>query len=217
MSSFATAVRALSPGVIVRSADDEDAVRIKRQHDILACNSVLEVVSIIPIDYRSICADHVPRLAACAERCAKTRATVASWKHHRSVGTLPPNLRSVAAQVQFTAGYSDSADAKSAQKAINDAHIEYQKATLNSQIAARERELEFLESEIAPDHAADPMISAVIAASVKIVARYKVPVESYRPAAEAEGENSGMADVRAVQSPVSKSSCEQWITDCPVY
>src|SRR5258708_8691066 len=131
MSSFATAVRALSPGVIVRSADDEDAVRIKRQHDILACNSVLEVVSIIPVDYRSICADHITRLAASAERCAKTRATVASWKHHRSVGTLPPNLPSVAPQVQFTAGYSDPAHPKSAHNTITDSHNETQQPPPN--------------------------------------------------------------------------------------
>ena len=217
MSSFSALARALSPGVSVLEHASDDAVRVKRQHLILSCNTVDEVVSLIPIDYRSICAEHLTRLAATAERLAKTRATVASWKHHKSVGTLPPNLRTVAAQVQFTAGYGDSAAAKAAQKALNDAHLEYQRTTLTSMIAAREKEVEALELETSPDHAADPMFAAVMAASPKIVARYKVPVEFDRPAAAGDSNDETMRDVRWEQSPAAKALGEEVLTDCPVY
>jgi hypothetical protein len=215
MSSYSTFVRALSPGAPSVVTTDDTLLTTRRQHAILACNSVLEIVSIIPSDYRSICADYLTRLAATAERYAKTRATLASWKHHLSVGTLPASLRSAATQVQFTAGYGDSADAKSAQKAINDAHLEYQKATLSKLVAARAKEEESLKAEIAPETACVAMHVAVKAASATIVTRYRIPVE--HAAGAADGPDVGMGHITWEQSPAALAIRDEVLADCPVY
>jgi hypothetical protein len=215
MASYSTFVRALSPGAPSVVTTDDTLLTTRRQHAILACNSVLEIVSIIPSDYRSICADYLTRLAATAERYAKTRATLASWKHHLSVGTLPASLRSAATQVQFTAGYSDSADAKSAQKAINDAHLEYQKATLSKLVAARAKEEESLKAEIAPETACVAMHVAVKAAAATIVARYRIPVE--HAAGAADGPDVGMGHITWEQSPAALAIRDEVLADCPVY
>ena len=218
MSQFSSFVRALSPGVAIMQPDDDDNIRLRRQHAILSANSVAEVVSLIPIDYRSIGAEHLHAVAASAERLAKARSTVASWKHHLSVGSLPPSLRTSAAQVQFTSGYSDSAEAKAAQKALNDAHTEYQRKVLASMIAAREKEVESLEKETAPEHAADRMHAAFMAASTTIVKRYKVPVVVRAPAATAgDRDNAEMRDVRWEDSQAAKHLALEVLEDAPVY
>ena len=214
---YSTITRALSPGVAISRTDDEDPERVRRQRALLATNSVSELVSCAYSSYRSVVNIHCSALVASTERLAKARQTVASWKQHQSVGTLPQHLRQPAAQVQFTAGYSDTAAAKAAQKALNDAHLEYQRGQLTRMIEARSAEIVSLEAETAPDHSGDKLSAAIVAIGTSIEANYKVPVDVERPAADGDGENAVMHDISWEPSPAAKRIFEEMLADAPVY
>ncbi|KAI9459635.1 hypothetical protein BJY52DRAFT_1222942 [Lactarius psammicola] len=182
MSAFSSIARAMSPGAareahLLEAATTLSEARDARHMAILSCRSVEEIVELIPSDYRDKCADLLKTAVLHVERLYKARTTLAKWKHHRSVGTFPPHLRTSATQVQYTAGYGDTAAAKAAQQAINDKHHAYQVDQLDLCIKARDAEVVYLEAAIEPGKLREDLIDHIVPLSTQVVKRYMVPEE----------------------------------------
>ena len=218
MASFTAAARAMSPPVAViahKSTDFKDLRDIRHQGVMLA-NTVQDVIECVPSDYKSACANHLLSLAAETERLCKARSTVAQWKHHQSVGTLPPHLRAAPPQVQFTAGYGSTEAAKAAQQEINDAHAKCQITLLASMITAREKEVELLEGKLSPEAAALSLRTEVVKVALQVQDRYKIPIETRRAGREADGDEA-MADIVWEIAPAFQKMRDQVLADCPLY
>ncbi|KAH9059798.1 hypothetical protein EDB87DRAFT_1684240 [Lactarius vividus] len=155
-SSFPALSRALSPGAsaIVASLErDQDAStreRDLRHSQILACNSLAEILELIPSDYRELCADVLRPGADKVKQLVRTRATVAKWSAHLTKGTLPAHLRVSAPKIQFCAGYSQSDAAKAAQKSLDDKCTAHSTALLTLMLDARKAEVTALEEATDP-------------------------------------------------------------------
>ncbi|KAI9440192.1 hypothetical protein BJY52DRAFT_1195510 [Lactarius psammicola] len=215
MSASSSFARALSPGAarsahLLEAATTLSEARDARHMAILSCRSVEEIVELIPSDYREKCADLLKSAVVHVERLYKARSTLAKWKHHLSVGTFPPHLRTSASQVQFTAGYGDTEAAKAAQRSINDKHHAYQVEQLTLAIKAREAEVVYLEAAIEAGKVRDDLLDHLVPMSTTIVGRYKVP-EEYTPAGATE------SSVRLVQSPAAEAIRDQVLIDCGIY
>ncbi|KAI9435246.1 hypothetical protein H4582DRAFT_2079722 [Lactarius indigo] len=220
-ASFSALLRATSPGhqaIINELARDDDAAskaRDLRHASILGCRSVEEVFECIPSDYRPHCADILRQGYKQVVQLVKARITVAKWKHHLSVGTLPAHLRGSAPKIQFTAGYGDSAAAQAAQKKADDEHAAHQVSRLTSDIAAREAEVKFLEEAIDPQKAFADMQAAIAPHVPAILKRYQVPLEE-RGVDPATGEIR-VTGVVWVTSPAAEAIRDQVLMDCGVY
>ena len=215
LTSFTSLARALSPPVqafaATAGAQPSDR-RDLRAVTIMSCNTVVEVIECIPSDYRSQCADFLNDLRAATDRLARARSTLAKWKHHKSVGTLPPALKGSAPKVQFSAGYAGTAEARQAEAEIVRSHEQHMVTVLTSWIAAREAEVAHIEKETAPDVASLALRSIVLAQSLKVVDRYKVPVETVTGG---DGDDAPMTDVHWETSPAALSMRDDLLADCP--
>ncbi len=215
MSSFPSIARALSPHAASQSAffsisNDDATVRDARHAALLSCRTLEELIELIPSDYKEVLADQLRKGAAHCERLVKARSTVGKWKHHLSVGTFPPHLRTSAAKVQFTAGYSDTAAARAAQQSIDDAHLAYQKDSLTKAIAARDAEVVYLEEAIEPLKAREDLLKVLEPLSHTVVARYKVPLEE-------RDENGVVTNIVMAQAPAAIAIRDQVLGDCGIY
>ncbi|KAH9008572.1 hypothetical protein EDB84DRAFT_1571943 [Lactarius hengduanensis] len=166
-ATFSATQRAASPGaqallnaVLSSSLEEEQRashLQNLRHAEILACNSVAEIIE-------STCIG-----------CVACKATLVKWRHHRSVGTLPPALRGEAPKCQFSADYAETDEAKAHQRASDDRFAAARTAQLDSDIAARTLEETFLLEAIKPEKAFLDMRAAVAPQAAAILARYKVP------------------------------------------
>ncbi|KAH9008944.1 hypothetical protein EDB83DRAFT_2322900 [Lactarius deliciosus] len=207
------AYQGLANAILSHSGDDDarlQHLQDQRHAGILACNSVAEIIELIPDDYRVHITDHLHSAQKAVAQLCSTRSTVAKWKHHRSVGTLPAHLRGSANKVQFTAGYGETAAAKAAQKTSDDAYSTYQLACLDRDIAARELEVVFLEAAISPDKATLDMRSALAPHCASILERYKVPRDVIGP-------DGSVTDVQWKVNPQASAIMEATMADVGVY
>ncbi|KAH8977113.1 hypothetical protein EDB83DRAFT_2327799 [Lactarius deliciosus] len=181
-----------------------------RHAEIMACASVDEIIKLIPDDYRIHLADHLRSAQKAVTQLCATRTTVAKWEHHRSVGTFPAQLRGSANQLQFTAGYKETAAAKAAQDGIDSTFVAYQKAVLDLEIAARKAEIVYLEEATAPGKATLDMRSALAPHCAAILERYKVPNDVLDP-------DGSVVDVTWVVNPQAEVIRDNVMADCGCY
>ncbi|KAH8992607.1 hypothetical protein EDB86DRAFT_3079215 [Lactarius hatsudake] len=216
--SFSALQRATSPGhhAIVAGLyqSDEDAQashgQSLRHAEILACASVDEIIKLIPDDYRIHLADHLHSAQKAVAQLCATQTTVAKWEHHRSVGSFPPQLRGTAHQLQFTAGYKETAAAKQAQGGIDAVYASFQKDVLDLEIAARKAEIVYLQEATSPAKATLDMRSAVAPHCAAILERYKLPYDQVNP------ETGAVSQVWRV-NPQAEAIRDQVMADCGVY
>ncbi|KAH9018249.1 hypothetical protein EDB85DRAFT_1897245 [Lactarius pseudohatsudake] len=220
-TTYSATQRAVSPGaqallnaVLSTSVEEEQRashLQNLRHAEILACDSVADIVELIPDDYRMFIADHLHAAAKHVHRLCGVQATLTKWRHHRTVGTLPPPLRGDAPKCQFSSDYAGTDAAKAHQKAADDRHAAARLAQLDSDIAARTLEETFLLEAIAPEKAILDMRSAVAPHAATIMARYKVPSTILDP------EGTPAEDVRYVINPQAVAIRDQVMADCGVY
>ncbi|KAH8999705.1 hypothetical protein EDB86DRAFT_2828312 [Lactarius hatsudake] len=217
-AAFQSFQRAVSPGhqAIVAGLfqSDEDASASHQQNlrhaEILACASVDEIIKLIPDDYRIYIADHLHSAQKAVAQLCATRTTVAKWEHHRSVSTVPAHLKGNTHQVQFTAGYKETAAAKQAQNGVDAAYAAHRTAVLDLEIAARKAEIVFLEEATSPQKATLDMKSALAPHCASILERYKVPYDVVNP-------ETGARDVEWRTNPQAEAIRDAVMADCGVY
>ncbi|KAH8978967.1 hypothetical protein EDB92DRAFT_1955738 [Lactarius akahatsu] len=216
-ATFSAFQRAVSPGAQAIHAalyqhDDSAASHSQnlRHAEILACASVDEILKLIPDDYRIHIADHLHSAQKAVSQLCATRTTVAKWEHHRSVGSLPAQLRSSATKLQFTAGYQTTDAAKASQKEIDDGFAAHQIACLDLMIAARKKEISFLEEATSPEKATLDMRSALAPHCASILERYKVPRDILAP-------DGSVDNVVWIVNPQAEAIRDSVLADCGVY
>ncbi|KAH9051071.1 hypothetical protein EDB87DRAFT_1695825 [Lactarius vividus] len=215
-SSFPALSRALSPGAsaIVASLErDQDAStreRDLRHSQILACNSLAEIIELIPSDYRELCADVLRPSADKVKQLVRTRTTVAKWSAHLSKGTLPAHLRTSAPKIQFCAGYSQSDAAKAAQKSLDDKCTAHATSLLTLMLNARRAEVTALEEATEPGAITAEMREHIAPRVPSISRRYLIPHETL----DADG---AVIDTEMVQAPSALAIGNNVLSDVGVY
>ncbi|KAH9008222.1 hypothetical protein EDB85DRAFT_2164781 [Lactarius pseudohatsudake] len=219
-AAFSAHQRAVSPGAtalldaVLSNSEDElrfQHLQNKRHAEILACNSVAEIVELIPDDYRMHITDFLHAAQRAVGRLAACRRTLVKWRHHRTVGTLPPHLRGTPPKVQFSSVYGETDAAKAHQRGVDEKDATSRRAQLDSDIAARVLEETFLLEAIAPEKAVVDMRAAIAPHAATIMARYKVPSTILDP------EGTPAADVRYVINPQAEAIRDHVMADCGVY
>ncbi|KAH9051247.1 hypothetical protein EDB87DRAFT_1695508 [Lactarius vividus] len=215
-SSFSALSRALSPGAaaIVSSLEQErDAStreRDLRHSSILACNSLQEILELIPSDYRELCADVLRPSADKVRQLVRTRTTVAKWSAHLAKGTLPAHLRVSAPKIQFCTGYSASDAAKAAQKSLDDKCVKHATSLLTDMLAARKAEVAALEEATDTGAITAEMREHIAPRLPSIAGRYLIPHETL----DADG---AVIDTEMVQAPSALALGNSVLTDVGVY
>ncbi|KAH9024044.1 hypothetical protein EDB83DRAFT_2320140 [Lactarius deliciosus] len=205
MASSSSIIRALSPSlanIAQHTASDPVDALNARHFALSGANTVDELLELIPSDYRI--------LSATPTSCASSRATLAKWKHHASVGTLPAHLKGSAPKVQFTSGYKDADEAKAHSALLAASHEEYQKKVLAESIKAKADEVTFMEAAITPQRLWSDLASHIAPRSVTVIAGSKLPV--------VETAVDGTQSVTAWEpSPTAIAIRDNLMVDCAVF
>ena len=210
-------LRALSPALAanteavnaVGSGVREDKDRLARHSTIMGASSVNDLIELIPADYRSVLADPLHALVQLVIKLANSKSTLAKWLEHEAAGTMPAFLRGTAPQIQFTSGFSDTADGRAAKRELETVHVESQRRFLTVSIKGKKDEVTALKAETTPEHAWTTLRAIVAAHSPSILERNKLPVDTVNDA--------GRPDVKWEISEAAIAIRDHVMEDCVVY
>jgi hypothetical protein len=190
-SSFAAFARAVSPAVdaLVHTAaalappsehaDPSEALYVERSARhlrIMAAETVEDVIMCVPPTFRPALADPLRAISQETQRCIHAQATLAKWRVHEAAGTLPSHLRSSAPQVQQSAGYKDTAEAKAFQQKLRDAHEAHQKKQLTESRKAKADEVKSLNDALEAKELYKRLEPIIAARSAVLKETQKIPV-----------------------------------------
>ncbi|KAH9008221.1 hypothetical protein EDB85DRAFT_1883997 [Lactarius pseudohatsudake] len=179
MASSSTIIRALSPSlntIAQHTAGTHDEALNARHFALSGAQSVEELLELVPSDYRLVLTDPFRDIERHCYKLSSARTTLGKWKHHASVGTFPPHLRSTAPKIQFNSGYADDAEAKAKQAVLTSAHAKFQLDALTESIKGKDDEVSFMERALIPQRLWSDLASHIVPRSVTVIAGSKLPV-----------------------------------------
>lgn len=162
LNNFPSALaRALSPGVDAQNfaslsihpgaTADSVASKLKtaRLLRLQGCQSVDDIIKSIPHNYQDALSDPLIQLSVTARKLHSRRATLVKLQQHLAKGTWPAHLRGTPPKVQLTAEYRQSAEAVADQQKIDAYFVDFQRKSLEQNIATVSAEVNSLDVQCA--------------------------------------------------------------------
>jgi hypothetical protein len=151
LEGIAHSVVASAPDTLDSGTAHLQAERSARHLRIMGAETVEDLILCVPPTFRPCLADPLRAISQETQRCIHAHATLSKWRVHEAAGTLPSHLRSSAPQVQQSAGYKDSAEAKAYQQKLRDTHEAYQTKQLTESVKAKADEVKSLSDALEPE------------------------------------------------------------------
>lgn len=182
-SSFVASLRATSPITEILSAGNgkfSTATAVDRRNlratALATANTVDEVITMIPSDYREVLRAPLNGIKLTTERLMSARSTLSKWEAHFRAGTFPTFLSAKSPNIVLSRAYLESEAGAAHQRAIKDAHQAYLVLELENSIKAKKDDVAFLSAALEMERLQEQLFPIVEQRSAALTVDAKLPV-----------------------------------------
>jgi hypothetical protein len=178
-------VRALSPAVaattaaVVALTPDINIAKTQqtaRHAAIMGAASIVELIELLPSDFRTILADPLHSVGTLVTKLVNTRNTLARWNACKVAGTVPVHLKGKPPTVQLTSEFADSDAARTEKAKLLAVYKKAQQDELDLSIRLKTDEVAALEHGCSPQTLWTKLRATVAAHTPTVLAHNRLPV-----------------------------------------